>query len=69
MRSQVSYQAAQNVLHHLIDGMQASDWLQQGVQKLEAQPEHQEDVPTQDELAEMQHSIRKLLQLKEAGNK
>ena len=49
--------------------LQAQQFLQQGVQRLEAQPDHQEAVPSQEELVEMQNSIRNLLQLKEAGNK
>lgn len=53
----------------LVCHLQAQQWLQQGMQKLEAHPEHQEAVPLLDELAEMQHTIRNLLQLKEDGNK
>ena len=43
--------------------------LQEGLLKLEQHPDHQEDVPDQQQVAELSKTAQKLLQLKEAGNR
>ena len=43
--------------------------LQEGAQKLEQHPVHQENVPSSSELSQLSQNAQKLLQLKEAGNK
>ena len=49
--------------------MQMQDLLQEGMQKLEQHPDHQEDVPDQQQVAQLSKTAQKLLQLKEAGNR
>lgn len=49
--------------------MQMQGLLQEGMHKLEQQPDHQEDVPDQQQVAQLSSSAQKLLQLKEAGNR
>ena len=44
-------------------------FLQGGIQKLEQQPEHEEDVPTKADLVGLVDKASRLLQLKEAGNR
>ncbi len=43
--------------------------LQGGMQKLEQHPDHQQDVPTRTELADLLEKAQQLLQLKDEGNK
>ena len=43
--------------------------LQEGMQKLDQHPDHQEDVPDRQQVADLSNTAQKLLQLKEAGNK
>ena len=45
------------------------DVMQAGIQKLAQHPDHQEDVPSQAELADLLDKAQKLLQLKDKGNK
>ncbi len=49
--------------------VQMQEVLQDGVQKLEQHPDHQEDVPTGPEVTDLLEKAQKLLQLKDAGNK
>ena len=49
--------------------MQMQGLLQEGLSKLEQHPDHQEDVPDQQQVAELSKTAQKLLQLKEAGNR
>ena len=43
--------------------------LQAGLQKLEQQPDHEENVPNRAELTGLLEKAQRLLQLKEAGNR
>ena len=49
--------------------MQMQRLLQGGIQKLEQQPDHEEDVPIKADLLGLIDKAQKLLQLKEAGNR
>ena len=49
--------------------MQMQGLLQDGLHKLEQHPHHQEDVPDQQQVAQLSSTAQKLVQLKEAGNR
>lgn len=49
--------------------MQMQGLLQEGMLKLEQHPNHQEDVPDQQQVAQLSSTAQKLLQLKETGNR